>query len=205
MSKKLSSREKILKSACKLFSQKGFQQTTIRDICADSKSYQISVNYYFGSKENLFKEAILKSYEYTGLANIEQIVEGYAPQEQLYKILKTRIGLNFAQDEKSWFFNILSKEFNVNTELISSLVPQTFTRFMEVLKNVFRKIKPDAADFEIEYSCFLFSSQSFFLTINSFARKKLFSSEIPPEEEIEKLAKKCAITLLRDLKNLIRS
>ncbi len=70
---------------------------------------------------------------------------------------------------------------------------------MEVLKSVFRKIKPDANDFEIEYSCFLFSSQSFFLTINSFARKKLFSSEIPPEEEIERLAKKMCDYLVKGL------
>lgn len=190
MSKNLGSKEKILQSACKLFAQKGFKQTTVRDICADSGSYQISVNYYFGSKENLFKEAVLKSFEYTGFGNIAESIDGIEPKEQLYRILKARIGLTFVKDEKSWFFDILSKEFNVNMELLKPLIPQTLAVFLGLLKDIFRKINPKANDFDIEYCCFLFIAQSFSLAMNSFAKKRLFSGDNPPPEEIERLSRK---------------
>lgn len=190
MSENLGSKEKILRSACKLFAQKGFKQTTIRDICADSGSYQISVNYYFGSKENLFKEAVLKSFECTGFGNMVESLRGIEPKEQLYRIIKTRIELTFAKDEKSWFFDILSKEFNVNMELLKPLIPQTIASFLGLLQDIFRKINPKADDFDVEYCCFLFIAQSFSLAVNSFAKKKLFSDDNPPPEEIERLAKK---------------
>ena len=199
MSKNLGSKEKILKSACKLFAEKGFKQTTIRDICADSGSYQISVNYYFGSKENLFKEAFLKSFEYTGFGYISSLIEGVEPKEQLYRILKARVELTFAQDEKSWFFNILSKEFNVNMELITPLIPNTIANFLEVLQKILRQINPEADDFEVEYCCFLFIAQSFSLALNSIAKKRLFSNDDPSQEEIERLARKMSSYIILGL------
>ena len=200
MSEKADSREKILSSACKLFAEKGFKQTTVRDICRDSGSYQISINYYFGSKENLFKEVILKSFEYTGFIKLPELVKGFEPEEQLYKILKARINLTFEKGEKTWFFNILSKEFNVHSELIRPLIPQTIMCFFDLVKSVLRKINPNASELDIEYCCFLVIAQSITLAFNDVAKQRLFSSDTPTEEEIDRLAQKMSFYIIQGLK-----
>ena len=46
----------LLEAATKVFAAKGFRDTTISDICDEAKSNVASVNYYFGSKEDLYAE-----------------------------------------------------------------------------------------------------------------------------------------------------
>ncbi|AQQ71562.1 Intercellular adhesion protein R [Limihaloglobus sulfuriphilus] len=51
-----STKEKILEAAAKLFSENGFQDTTVSDICVYANTNIASVNYHFGSKESLYRE-----------------------------------------------------------------------------------------------------------------------------------------------------
>ena len=49
-------RERILVSSRKLFAEKGFDMTSVRDITSDAGCNVASVNYHFGGKENLYLE-----------------------------------------------------------------------------------------------------------------------------------------------------
>lgn len=51
-------KEKVLKAATKLFSLNGFKETSIRDITAEAGVNVSAVNYYFESKDMLFREII---------------------------------------------------------------------------------------------------------------------------------------------------
>jgi AcrR family transcriptional regulator len=50
-------RGRLLKAACDIFAEMGFRRTKIADICKKAGANVASVNYYFGNKENLYKEA----------------------------------------------------------------------------------------------------------------------------------------------------
>ena len=50
------SKDKILKSAAKLFAQKGFDGVSIREICKDADVNICMVSYYFGGKQELYQE-----------------------------------------------------------------------------------------------------------------------------------------------------
>lgn len=49
-------RERILRAAQKLFAEKGFEATSVRDITTEAGCNVASVNYHFGGKENLYLE-----------------------------------------------------------------------------------------------------------------------------------------------------
>jgi len=49
--------ERILLTAERLFSEKGFEATSVRDITTEADCNVASVNYHFGGKENLYLEA----------------------------------------------------------------------------------------------------------------------------------------------------
>lgn len=48
----------ILNTALKLFCQKGFEGTSVRDIATEADVNLAMINYYFGSKEKLFQYAV---------------------------------------------------------------------------------------------------------------------------------------------------
>ena len=82
-------RERILDSAERLFAEQGFSGTSLRQITAAAGANLAAVNYHFGSKEELLKEALsrrikpinaerlewLDRLEAAGQPTVEQIVE----------------------------------------------------------------------------------------------------------------------------------
>lgn len=53
---KLSSKEKLFRSAATLFAAKGFREVSVREIAAHANVNSALVGYYFGGKQNLFQE-----------------------------------------------------------------------------------------------------------------------------------------------------
>lgn len=50
-------RGRLLDAAEKLFAERGFEATSVRDITAEARCNLAAVNYHFGSKENLYQAA----------------------------------------------------------------------------------------------------------------------------------------------------
>ncbi|NDV20442.1 TetR family transcriptional regulator [Pseudodesulfovibrio sp. JC047] len=55
---KENTRDKILFAASSVFCEKGYEKTTIRDICTTADVNVAAVNYHFGDKQNLFYKAL---------------------------------------------------------------------------------------------------------------------------------------------------
>lgn len=55
-------KDRIIEAAGPIFAQKGFAATTVREICSAAKVNQAAINYYFGSKESLYKEVFTATY-----------------------------------------------------------------------------------------------------------------------------------------------
>lgn len=56
--KKVTTENKIIMAANKLFTQKGYSATTTRDIAKEAGTNLALINYHFGSKENLYKKVV---------------------------------------------------------------------------------------------------------------------------------------------------
>lgn len=56
-------RDRTLQAALESFAERGFKATTVRDICSQAGVNVASVNYYFRSKESLYKEALVYSFK----------------------------------------------------------------------------------------------------------------------------------------------
>ncbi len=51
-------KEIIISTAMKLFAQKGFEGTSVREIAAGADVNPAMISYYFGSKEKLFEKLV---------------------------------------------------------------------------------------------------------------------------------------------------
>ena len=58
----LSTRDRLLHSAIDLFAEKGFSGASVRDICSGADANIAAINYYFGSKDRLYAEAVKTVY-----------------------------------------------------------------------------------------------------------------------------------------------
>ncbi|ACS79015.1 TetR/AcrR family transcriptional regulator [Maridesulfovibrio salexigens] len=56
-----STKERILEAASRVFCEKGFKATTVRDICAEADANVAAINYHFGDKRKLYLQ-VLKSW-----------------------------------------------------------------------------------------------------------------------------------------------
>jgi TetR/AcrR family transcriptional regulator, cholesterol catabolism regulator len=66
-------RDYLIRVAATLFKEKGYQSTTLNDVARQSGMHRATVYYYFGNKEELFREAI-KGVLDTNIAKAEKLV-----------------------------------------------------------------------------------------------------------------------------------
>jgi AcrR family transcriptional regulator len=71
--------DRLVEAAEELFCRRGFNETSVRDIAAAAGCNIASINYYFGGKDNLYKEVWrqrLASMRDVRLASIEAVMSG---------------------------------------------------------------------------------------------------------------------------------
>ena len=82
---------KILEVAELLFSEKGFDGTSIRDISKEAKINIAMISYYFGSKERLLEALILHRTSDLKLQLDHLILEDLEPLEKVNKLIELYI------------------------------------------------------------------------------------------------------------------
>lgn len=98
-------RRRLLHAACEVFAEKGYQKAKVADICRRAGANVASVNYYFGNKSSLYKEAwqhALNAFEEPVLPE----PPAASPRERLRAFIRNLIR-NFAADGDAGRFSRL--------------------------------------------------------------------------------------------------
>ncbi len=85
-------RDRLLDAAEELFSERGFDGTSIRDLARAAGCNIASVNYYFGGKENLYEEVWrrhLLSLRDTRIASIDKVMSETGGKPSLEELLRS--------------------------------------------------------------------------------------------------------------------
>lgn len=82
MSKRITTKDKILNAAEALFAEHGFEQTSLRQITADAEVNLASVNYHFGSKKALI-QAVMARYLEVLMPALNQELDGLSQKTQV--------------------------------------------------------------------------------------------------------------------------
>jgi AcrR family transcriptional regulator len=130
----VSTRTRLLESACEVFARKGYRDTTIADICRRAGTNIAAVNYHFGDKETLYVEAwrlafhrSLEAHPPDGGVNPDATAE-----ERLHGwILSTM--KRFA-DPESHEFKIIHKELANPTGLLAEVMRKSIEPLQQKLR-----------------------------------------------------------------------
>ncbi|MFA6702495.1 MAG: TetR/AcrR family transcriptional regulator [Dysgonamonadaceae bacterium] len=171
----LTTEQKIVNAANKLFSQKGFAATKTREIADEAGINLALLNYYFGSKENLFKIVVKEKFR--------MLVEVMAPilsdkeiplRDKVESITNNYTDLLLENEELPIF---VLNEWSLNKEM-----------FAEITLNA-RKIAQPVIENQLKESGVELSSADFITNILGLimfpfvAKQLIISSGLVKEEE----------------------
>lgn len=131
-------RNRLLDVAEKLFSERGFADTSVRDITAEANCNVASVNYYFGGKDKLYIEMFRRHMgeifaEHK--ANIEKVMNSAEPtlEKLLETIAKTALEALSGDDERIPMLKLMVRE-TLNPQLKEEVVS------LDILRDLLNQI-----------------------------------------------------------------
>ena len=174
---KENTKQKLIEAAIKVFAEKGFRDATVRQICKQAGTANINaVNYYFSSKEQLYKQILAMIFaEYDKQAPKD--FPEKTPEEQLEIYISTFCKILYQEGESdSHTTAILVEEFTKPSPFLVEMV-DTFNRpRVQRLLIMFKGILGEGATDDMARDCLV--SVSGQLLYYSFARP-VFSRLFP--------------------------
>ena len=115
-----STEEKIIRAADKLFTQKGYAATKSREIAEEAGTNLALLNYYYGSKENLYKKVVQDKFRML-LSAIEPFLsdENISLEDKVKLISENYTKLLLENEELPIF---ILNELTVNKELFKNII-----------------------------------------------------------------------------------
>lgn len=125
--------QKIIQAANKLFTQKGYAATRTRDIAEEAGTNLALINYYFGSKENLFKKVVQEKLKML-LGAIGPVLsnEHISLEDKIRTITENYTNLLLEHEELPIF---ILNELTVNKVLFAEITQNTRQNAQPVLEN----------------------------------------------------------------------
>jgi len=131
-------RNRLLDAAEKLFTERGFANTSVRDLTTKANCNVAAVNYHFGSKDNLYIEMFRRHMEEIFAehrANIEKVMSSDNPtlEKLLEVITRTALEALSGADERIPMLKLVVRE-SLNPQLKEQLVS------LDILKDLLNRI-----------------------------------------------------------------
>ncbi|MCC7084763.1 MAG: CerR family C-terminal domain-containing protein [Pirellulales bacterium] len=130
-------RERLFAAASKIFAEKGFEKTTVREIChAADVSNLAAVNYYFGDKERLYIECVKLAHK----VRIDEVPlpiwdNRTLPEQKLYGLVLTMLRRMIGPSQP-WHEQLMMREVGNPTTAVAELVQEFIRPHFELLLSV---------------------------------------------------------------------
>jgi len=140
-------RQKLLAAASVIFADRGYHDATVAAICKAARANIAAVNYYFGSKEELYAEAWRYTFDLS-LAKYPHD-DGVAATATAEERLRGYVGslMKKIMDPDSRNFDIVHKEIANPTGLLEKVMRESIEPLRQRFRSVVKELLgPDAAE-----------------------------------------------------------
>lgn len=153
-------KQKLLSAAASVFARKGYRETTVAEICHEAGANIASVNYYFGSKEELYVEA----WRYVFDKSIEMYppdggIPANAPVAERFRGHIASVVLRVL-DPASLDFDIAHRELANPTGLLAQVMHESLEPLHQQMLTLVRElVGPRAPEQQADLCCFSVMAQ----------------------------------------------
>jgi AcrR family transcriptional regulator len=182
---------KLLAAASEVFAQKGYREATVAEICERAGANVAAVNYHFGDKETLYKEAWRHSFSESVKAHPpDGGVSDNAPSEERLQGQVTAL-LRRVADENNKEFLFVQKEFASPTGLLDEVIEEQIRPLHAKMETLIRELLgPRASDTQVRFCAISIVSQCINpAVVNKDRKEKQEGKDGPPRiDDIEAYA-----------------
>jgi AcrR family transcriptional regulator len=118
-------RDRLLRASEQLFAARGFKDVTVRDICRAARANVAAVNYHFGDKLGLYREALqvaIDAMRETNQAG-QRAAEGQPPAEKLRRYLSVFLR-RVLNPENETIHRLIQREADHPTSAMDAMIEQ---------------------------------------------------------------------------------
>lgn len=188
------SKLRLLETAEQLFAEKGFEAVSIRDITGLAKANVAAVNYYFGGRENLLTQVMLR---HLTPINEERLVRLDALERKwvgkavpLEEIIDALVRPLVAQEKKSGlpkqlFYKLIGRIFAQHGEGTSAVIDAQFQQVSDRFMRAFDKALPTLSRDDLVWRLhFITGGMIHLLTHYDLPQRLTHGSSVTPTIEV---------------------
>lgn len=135
-------RQRLLNAAGQTFAEKGFEATTVREICRLADANIAAVNYHFGEKEQLYIEAVKQAHCHSGEMPQFDWNESTPPERKLEDFLRDMMTMMVDDESPSWHIELMMREMAKPTAACAELVRSFIGPMFDLLNQIIAEILP---------------------------------------------------------------
>jgi TetR/AcrR family transcriptional regulator, regulator of cefoperazone and chloramphenicol sensitivity len=184
-------RDRIIEAAGELFAERGFEATTIRDICQAAGANVAAVNYYFRDKERLYVEAVVRAHRWRlDQAQLPNWDASTPPRQKLADFIHTFFRRVLGGPDDTWRTRLVMREIMQPSSACAEIAESNIRPQFEILQSILRELLPaDVQQEELHLTAFSIVGQCLFYHVASPITRNLVSEDEHASYDIEKLAK----------------
>jgi TetR/AcrR family transcriptional regulator, regulator of cefoperazone and chloramphenicol sensitivity len=140
-------RDRLLTAGTRLFAQRGFQNVTVRDICAAATANVAAINYHFAGKEGLYME-VLRTAVTIMRGTTDAMVQaglGQPPEAQLESLVRTFLE-RVCAGRDGWIHQLMMQEMREPTAGMDLIVEEVIAPRFAYLRAVVARLLGCAVD-----------------------------------------------------------
>ena len=137
MKESISTEEKIIRAADKIFTQKGYAATRTREIAEEAGTNLALLNYYFGSKEKLFRNVVREKLKMLLSAMGPIASDETIPIDEKIRMISENYTRLLLENEGLPLF--ILNEWSVNKKLFADLIRETRQHAEPVIEKQLRE------------------------------------------------------------------
>ena len=184
-------RERIVEAAGEIFAERGFDGTTVRDICQRADANVAAVNYYFGDKQRLYVEAVVRAHRWRmERAALPDWTSETTPEKKLADFVATFIRRIRTGPENTWHTRLIMREMTSPHEACAELVQSSIRPQFEILQSILRQLlSAGTSDEQLHLTAFSIVGQCLFYHFADPVVRNLVSGSEYAAYDVDKLAK----------------
>lgn len=135
-------KNRIIEAAGEIFADRGFRETTVRDISRRAGVNLAAVNYHFGDKERLYM-AVIKHYKEIAVQkySLNDSVRAHDPPDvQLTAFIQSFMLHILGEGHESCFGKLMSRELIEPTSALDVIIEEEFRPFFNRLNAIIRQL-----------------------------------------------------------------
>lgn len=172
-------RDRLLEVAGPVFSEKGFEKATVREICQKAEVNLASINYYFGDKERLYLEVICLAKE-MGVSRVPlpEWSSDTSPEQKLQDWVTTLVMRMMGTD--SWSNQLIMREVLKPTKACGHLIQELIRPFLKIADSILQEmLGTDVPEYRRMQCVFSIAAQCQFYRVS----EGLVTMMLGPEEK----------------------